>query len=173
MSKKRVKSNKLPIIPVSDWQQVDSFLREMGDLEKDNQKDKVSANLKIDNIKAALAQSVNTRKIRIDQILRSLEAFAVNRKSEFKFKRTRKLAFGVIGWRKSTSTSTTKETLGLIKQVFSAAKAKTLINVKETVSRDALAKLTDEQLASVKARRKVTDGFFALPACQEAPDYNQ
>lgn len=172
MAKKRVKSNKPAIIPIADWEELDTFLREIGNLQIANDKDEASATLRIDKIKAALAGNVALRKTRIDQIRRSLEAFAANRLEEFKGKRTRKLAFGLIGWRKSTKISISKDsTLDLIKQIFSKAKSKTFITIKETVSKDALAKLTDEQLASVGAKRKTTDGFFAEPTTEQAADY--
>jgi len=170
-SNKRVKSKKPAIIPIADWAEADKLLRAMGQLDISNGKDEDSAKLRIDKIKASLAQTVNSRKVEIDQIQRSLEAFAANHQAEFKGQRSRKLAFGLIGWRKSSSVTITKDTLDLIKQIFSKVKAKTFIIIKETVSKDALAKLTDEQLASVGARRKNKDAFFAEPSIEQAADY--
>lgn len=170
-STKRVKSDKPPIIPIADWAEADRLLRAMGELHISNTKDTDSAKLRTDNIKASLAQAVNSRKVEIDQIQRSLEAFAANHQAEFKGQRSRKLNFGLIGWRKSTSISVTKNTLDLVKQVFSKAKAQTFIIIKESVSKDALAKLTDEQLASVGAKRKSKDAFFAEPSSEQAADY--
>jgi hypothetical protein len=40
------------------------------------------------------------------------------------------------------------------------------------VDKEALAKLTEEQLTSVGARRKVKDVFFVEPSSQEAVDYS-
>ena len=172
--KKRVKSDKAPIIPISGKQEADRLLRQMGDLQAANNQDKISAKLKIDKIKAALADTTGSRNIEIDQIHRSLEAFAAgNQKQLFQSRRSIKLNHGTIGWHKSTSISIKKNTLDLIKEVFSRAKAKTLINIKETVSKDALAKLTDEQLASVGAKRKSKDAFFAEPSEQDSPDYTK
>ena len=55
--------------------------------------------------------------------------------------------------------------------MFSKAKAAACIRVKESVDKEALAKLTDEQLADIGARRKEKDVFFVEPALPEAVDY--
>jgi len=170
MAKRRVKSSKPAIIPIADWADADKLLRAIGELQTLNSQDENSAKLKIDKVKASLAQTINSRNVEIDQAQRSLEAFAANRQDEFKGKRTRKLNFGIIGWRRSSSISIKNNTLDLIKQVFSKLKAKNFIIIKESVSKDALAKLTDEQLASVGARRKIKDAFFAEPSSNQAAD---
>ncbi|MCK4958057.1 MAG: host-nuclease inhibitor Gam family protein [Planctomycetes bacterium] len=172
MAKKnnRVKSGKAPLIPIESWEHADEMVREIGDLQLNTKKDEISAKAKIDRIKAALAESAKKRQVRIKQLTQSLEAFAVNHRADIKGK-SLKLTFGVVGWRKSTSISVKQTTLKLIKQVFTRAKTKHLITIKESVCKDALAKLTDEQLASVEAKRKVKDDFFAEPSVQEAVDY--
>jgi phage host-nuclease inhibitor protein Gam len=125
----------------------------------------------INEIKAELAEKVKPLQEEIKLKVRSLEAFAALHKNDFGKKRSRKLNFGILGWRKSTSISIKKNTLELIKQVFTNAKQKMCIRVKESVDKEALAKLTEEQLASVGARRKEKDVFFVEPSSQEAVDY--
>jgi hypothetical protein len=110
---------------------------------------------------------------KIDLCTRSLEAFAIANKKAFGKQRSRKLQFGTIGWRKSTSTKIKKTTLQLIKDVFSAAKAKTLIIVKESVDKQALAKLSDEDLAKVDAKRHVKDLFFVEPDLTKAVNHGK
>jgi RNase H-fold protein (predicted Holliday junction resolvase) len=44
------------------------------------------------------------------------------------------------------------------------------IRIKESVDKEALAKLTDERLSIVKARRKSKDAFFVEPTLTEAAD---
>jgi hypothetical protein len=41
------------------------------------------------------------------------------------------------------------------------------------VDKEALAKLTDEELASIKARRKTRDAFFVEPILIEAVNYTE
>jgi len=169
-SSKRVKSKKPALQPINSWQQADEFVRAIGIYQADMESAKVKATEKINKIKAELDRQVKERQAGIDLITRSLEAFCVNNRADFKTNRSRKLTFGVVGWRKSTSVSIKKKTLELIKKVFSKTKAYNFIHVKETTNKEALAKLTDEQLASVGAKRKVTDDFFAEPAAVEVAE---
>jgi len=170
--KKRVKSGKPSILPIENWEQADKLLAEISNLQLANNKDDESAKEKIDEINAELARNKTARKTSISQRLRSLEAFAANHQDDFDGNRSRRLAYGTVGCRKSTSISISRDTtLDLIKEVFSKVKAKTLITIKESVSKDALARLTDEQLASVNARRKVKDDFFAEPSMPDEVDY--
>jgi len=169
---KRVKSAKPAIIPIENWGQADAMLREVGDNQLAIQSLEADAKSLIDEAKAELAQEVEPRKELIDQLTRSLEVFATSNKASFGKTRSRQMNFGTLGWRKTTSIGITKKTtIELIRQVLSKAKAAVCINVKETVSKDGLGKLTDEELAELGARRKVKDDFFVEPDLPEAVDY--
>ncbi|MCJ7777627.1 MAG: host-nuclease inhibitor Gam family protein [Sedimentisphaerales bacterium] len=170
MANKRVKSDR-PIQPISDWQQADKFVKQIGELQFKTRDAERQANNDINQAKAALAIATNPLQEEIEQLRLSLEAFAVNRKADFGKDRSRKLNFGLLGWRKSSSVAIKKTTLEKIKSVFAKAKAAMCIITKETVSKEALAKLTDEELASVGARREVKDDFFVEPDLPEAVDY--
>lgn len=169
-NKGRVKTDKA-LQPVADWDDADRMVREMGDLQTQVKQAEQSAKDDINETKADLAEKVKPLQEQIKGCVQTLEAFAVNRKADFKGNKSRKLNFGVVGWRKSTSISIKKTTLELIKKVFSKAKAAHFIHTKETVDKEALAKLTDKDLTSVGARRKVKDDFFVEPVLPEAVDY--
>jgi phage host-nuclease inhibitor protein Gam len=165
---KRVKSD-LNLITITSWQQADEMLRSIGDLTGQIAQSESNAKYRIDAIKEALAGDVAARMEIINLNIKSLEAYAVNNKDDFGGKKSRALNFGTLGWRKSSSISVGKNTLGLIKDVFKS-KVKQLIRIKESVDKDALAKLTDEQLAAVDARRKEKDVFYAEPTEVKAVD---
>ena len=69
---------------------------------------------------------------------------------------TVELSFGIFGYRKSTSISVRKTTLGLLKKLSLVQ----YIRIKEEPDKEALAALDDDHLAQVDAVRKVKDGFF-------------
>ena len=101
-------------------------------------------------------------------------------RDDFKGQKSRKLNFGTLGWRKSTAIRTTKSTYQIIKNALlnklviaglTRAKLNACIRIKESVDKDALARLTDEQLADIKARRDIRDVFFVEPSSQKAADY--
>ncbi len=168
---KRIKSKEQSFFPISDWEEADNFVRDIGDLRLKINQAEHRAKDSIDEIKAELAEEVKPHQEAIKLYHRSLEIFAANHPSGFGRKRSRKLNFGLLGWRKSTSISIKKNTFELIRAAFAKAKAKLYIRTKETVDKDALAKLTDEQLAAIGARRKEKDVFFVEPELPEAVDY--
>lgn len=169
---RRVKSNQSNLIKITNWHEADRIVRNIGDLQTWISKTQDRAQRKIDQVKADLVKDVKSTQEMIDRKVRSLEAFAVAREDEFGKKRSRKLNFGCLGWRKSTSITVKKTTLDLIKKIF-GKKAVIYIRAKEGVDKEALAKLTDEQLAGVGARRKVKDDFFVEPDFTKAADYGK
>lgn len=163
------KKTKQPLLPVDNWTRADELVRMNGDLDVQIAKAEASCKKKIDVANAELAKVVEPLNKEIDLNFYSIEAFAVNHQKDFGNNRSRKLNHGLLGWRKSTKISIkTDTTLDLIKQVFKGAKRKSLITVKESPDKNALAKLTDEQLASINARRKPKDDFFVEPNLPKA-----
>ena len=168
---KRIRSEKPALIPIKDWPQADELIRETADCQIAIEKLEAIAKIKIDRTKKVMAAAVKCHQEKIKNLQGSLEAFATAHRDDFKKQKSRKLNFGVIGWRFSTSIKTTKKTIELIKQVFAAATQRACIRIKESVDKDALAKLTDRQLADIKARREEKDVFFVEPLSQKAADY--
>ena len=174
MTQKRIKSDKPALLQVRDWAHADELIRKIADHQDTIRKKEIIAKVKVDNFKKELAGGVKPYQNAIARFQERLEAFATTNRADFKKQKSMKLNFGILGWRKSTSIGTsTKHTLKLIKEVFSKALQKSCIITKESVSKDALAKLTDEQLASVKARREEKDVFFVEPDSTEAADYGK
>jgi len=168
---KRLKSDKPALIEIKDWAAADVIIRRIYQYQCVIDEASQKATKNINEIKDSLTRSVNFEQEKIRQLTISLEAFALAHKADFGKDRSRKLNFGLLGWRKSTSVVIKKTTLEKIKAGFAKAKAAMCIITKETVSKEALAKLTDEDLASVGARREVKDDFFVEPDLPEAVDY--
>ncbi|KPL21780.1 MAG: hypothetical protein AMJ75_09345 [Phycisphaerae bacterium SM1_79] len=168
---KRIKSEKPALIPIRDWQQADEIIKEISDYQIAIEKIEAIAKQKIDNTKKVLAEAVKGHQDIIKKYQESLEAFATAHRNDFKSQKSRKLNFGVLGWRKSTAIKTAKNTLELIKLKLSKTCQRVCIRIKESVDKDALARLTDEQLAGIKARREEKDVFFVEPLSQKAADY--
>jgi len=168
MAKKRVKSKAI-VSPVTDWTHADCYLRRISNLTAVIDLAKATATDDINEIKNQLENDSRPAQDKIDAYTASIEAFCASNKKTFGKKRSLKLTFGVVGWRKSSSISVKKTTLDLIKEFF-GKKAAQYIHVKETPDKNALDKLTDEQLASVAARRRVKDDFFVECAEIETSD---
>jgi len=174
MANKRVKSDKPALKQIENWGCANEYVRRIGDLQMKITEAEHKAADDINEAKAELAEKVKPLQQQIDTYIRSLEAFAKeNWPGDSKSQRSMKLNFGTLGWRKSTSVIIKKTTLEKIKEVFARAKAAMCIITKETVSKEALAKLTDEELVSVGARREIKDDFFVEPDLPEAVDYTE
>jgi len=170
---RRLKSADPPLlIPIGDWRHADDMLRRLGDLQVRLRQAECAAKADIDEVKSRLDKTAKPLQQAIELHVRSLEAFCWHHRAEFGKAKSRKLTFGVIGWRKSTAIEIIKKTtLDLIKEVLPAAKRRACIKVKESVDLKALAKLTDEELAGIQARRRTTEGFFVEPLIPEATDH--
>ena len=169
--KKRIKPGKLDILPIKNWKEADGMLRSIGRMLGEIKTAERRASEKIGKIKAELTEAATPPNAAIKQYTRSLQAFSSAHKADLKVKRSRKLNFGIVGWRKSTSISITSETINLIKKVFSKKQVDTFVHCKETVDKEALSKLTDGQLVSLDAKRKVKDGFFIEPDLTKVAGY--
>lgn len=165
----RIKSEK-QIETIADWQQADDFMKQIGDLSLQIKQYEAKANGTINKAKAELAEATDPLLKKITILTDSLEAFAANHVNDFGNAQSRKLNFGLLGWRRSTSISIKESTLELIKKIFGKT-ADLYIRTKEEVDKDALKELTDQQLASLDARRKPKEVFFVEPDIPGAVDY--
>ncbi len=168
---KRVKSDRPAWITIRDWGHADALVGEIGVLNSDIERAEANAKKKIDAIKAQLAKNVKPAQKRVTLCTESLKVFSTAHRKDFrKGHQSRKLNFGVVGWHKSTVIKVKKATAGLIEAVFGKTAAQ-YIHIKTTPDKEAMAKLTDEQLASVAARRVRKEVFFVEPDSIEAADH--
>ncbi|MGD0077063.1 MAG: host-nuclease inhibitor Gam family protein [Sedimentisphaerales bacterium] len=167
----RIKSNEQPLVNVKDWQHADQLIKEIGEIEQTIKAAEQQATADINVVKSDLEGRVEQLQGRSHLLVKSLEEFALAHTKDFGEARSRKLDFGILGWRLSTAIETAGTTLERIKQFFTPAKQKACIRVKESVDKEALAKFTDDELATVKARRKTKDAFFVEPLSTKAADH--
>ena len=114
---KRIKTDR-QLQPISDWQQADQLVKQIGELQLQIQQEEKAANDIITDAKAQLAEDTKSLFEKITILTDSLEAFAANHTEDFGKLQSRKLNFGTVGWRKSTIISIKQTTLELIKKVF-------------------------------------------------------
>jgi phage host-nuclease inhibitor protein Gam len=132
-------------------------LKEIGLLEHELEHIDAEAHKKIAEIKSESAKQGEGIRKRIVDLSALLGTYAdYNREELFKDRKSVVLSFGSFGYRKSTSISVKKTTLELLKKLGKII----FIRTKEEVDKEAMAVLTDEELAMVDAVRKVKDDFF-------------
>jgi phage host-nuclease inhibitor protein Gam len=167
---KRVKSAK-KLVKIESWSGADAVVRTIGDMQVDIQKAEAVAKKKVDIITAQLAEDVKPQREAIELYTESLNAFAAMNRNDFSGQQSKQLNFGTIGWRKSSIIIVKKATAGLIEAVF-GKRAAQYMHVKVTPNKKAMAKLTDDELASVAAQRKGKEVFYVEPFERKAADYN-
>jgi phage host-nuclease inhibitor protein Gam len=132
-------------------------LKEIGLLERELEAIDGDAHKQIAEIKTAAVKAGKPLIKRIADLSAPLGAYAeYNRAELFRDKKTVQLSFGIFGYRKSTSISVKKTTIGLLKKLG----LEKYIRVKEEADKEAMAALDDETLTQADAVRKVKDDFF-------------
>jgi phage host-nuclease inhibitor protein Gam len=132
-------------------------LKEIGLLERELETIDGEAHKQIAEIKTTAVKAGEPVRKRIADLSALLGAFAeYNRAELFKDKKTVQVSFGVFGYRKSTSISIKKTTLGLLEKLG----LEKYIRIKKEADKEAMAALDDETLAQADAGRKVKDDFF-------------
>ena len=164
------KKNTDDLYTILTFEQADTHLARMGQLETERVVAESAAQLKIDAAKDELKAACKLIDAKISKHKKSLKVFCNKNKSDFGSQRSRTLMFGALGWRRGTSIRIAKTTLEKILDVFKKTKDRYL-HIKMTPDKEALAKLTDEQLRQVDAKRIVKNEFFAEPDLTECGGY--
>ncbi len=81
------------------WEEVNSALKELGELNIQKQKFEGEQTVKINEIKAETLEKAGIIKTKITEIEKNIEKFALQNKSEFLKTRNKKLTFGVVSFR--------------------------------------------------------------------------
>lgn len=157
---------------VTSLDEAGESVKRIGELQNSIAIVKANADAKISEIKSSANAEVTALVEHIKLHTNALKSYSkANRKSVFSNAQSITLTHGCVGWRKKpTSIEVKKDTLGLIKKLFSPRRRKRFIIVTEEVNKTELAKLTDEQLAAINARRKTSrETFFVEPSHETKP----
>lgn len=143
---------------------VNFALRDIGLKEKELEAIDAKAAKDIAEIKTKAAKDGEDLRKEIAETSGKIQAFAEYNKAElFKDKKSVDLSFGKIGFRQSTKISIKKTTLELLKKLGFI----TCVRINEECDKDAMGKLSDEDLKSVDAARKVSNVFFCEANMEE------
>ena len=139
-------------------------LKDIGLAEKELASIDAKAAKEIAEIKTKAAKEGEAIRKHIAETTAKIQAYAeYNRDELFKDRKSVELSFGSLGFRKSTKISVKKTTLELLKKMGFVA----CVRTKEECDKEAMSNLSDDQLLSVDASRKVTNDFFCEPNLEE------
>lgn len=82
-----------------NWDEVNSAMKELGELNIQKQKLEGEQTIKINEIKAETLKKAGVIKTQISEIEKNIERFAMQNKSEFLKTRNKKLTFGIVSFR--------------------------------------------------------------------------
>ena len=143
---------------------VNLALRDIGLKEKELDAIDSKAAKEIAEIKTRAAKDGEELRKEIAETAAKIQAYAEYNKAElFKDKKSVDLSFGKIGYRQSTKISVKKTTLELLKKLG----FKSCVRIKEECDKDAMGNLSDDDLKSVDAARKVSNNFFCEANMEE------
>jgi phage host-nuclease inhibitor protein Gam len=143
---------------------VNSVLRELGILEREIEAIDAEGQKQIGEIKAATAKRGEPLRKKIAELSAKVGAFAeYNKAGLFKDRKSVELTFGIFGFRKSTSISVKKTTVGLLERLG----LQKYLRIEKQPDKEAMKEMNDESLAQVDAVRKVKDDFFCEPNREE------
>ena len=143
---------------------VNLALRDIGLMEKELEAIDAKAAKEIAEVKTKAAKDGEELRKEIAATAAKIEAYAEYNKTDlFKDKKSVDLSFGKIGFRQSTKISVKKSTLELLKKLGFIA----CVRTKEECDKDAMSNLSDDELMSVDAARKISNVFFCEANMEE------
>ncbi len=150
------------IKPITDLQECNEKLAEACAIERRLNEIDNQMNTRIDQAKADAAQQSRAFKAELERIQLSLSAYAeYHKQTLFSERKTIELAFGWLGFRKSTQISPEKGRR--VSDVIATVREHGLRNalrIKESLNKDVMAEWSDAQLQAVGARRIEKDQFW-------------
>ncbi len=164
MARKRI--NTEPAL--SSWSEVDTCLRNIGEIDRELALIEASQSEQIDRIRAntkAVAEPLQNKKLGLEM---AIKEFAEANRTEFVKARTRELTFGSVGFRMSSRVVIKRvaDTLAALKDL----QLTQCIRVKEECDKDAMKNLPLETLHAVGATLRTEDAFGYEIKREEIPE---
>lgn len=142
---------------LASWDDVDQCLAEIGKIDREIGLLEAAQQEQIDALKAATKAAAEPHQVKKTGLELAIQQYCEAHRAEFANAKTRKLNFGSVGFRLSTSV-----VIKRIADTLAALKALGLthcIRVKEELDKDAMRNLPTETLAEVGAGLKTVDAF--------------
>lgn len=174
---------------IESLDEVNLALKDIGLAEKELAAIDAKCNEEIAKLKEKALKDGEKLRNRISSTVERIQSYAEYNKQElFKDAKSVDLAFGKIGYRKSTKISVKKTTVELLKKLLAGkklvleetkeeekrtplvaliTKIEACIRIKEEPNKDALSLMEDSFLQEVGATRKVTNDFFCEANAEE------
>lgn len=154
---------------VDNWDEVDSALKRMGEIDIALEEIKGDATLQINKIKDEAKKSAAPLESERKHIEKVIKLFAENRKDEFSKKRSRELNFGTVGYRlvKSVSIPRDKEKVSALLKSLKSYGLSTCIKFEEKPDKDKISELADDTIVKLGLKRTVKDNFRINPRLEK------
>lgn len=145
---------------IASWDEADAALKRIGEIEREVQRKESSMNAKMDAMKQGYADDVKEVLTEKENCERDLEEFARSRRVEFSDSKTKKLNFGKLSFRESEGITihNAANTAAAIEKIM-GDKASNYLHIKKTPNKEALEKLSADELAPLGCRKKSKETF--------------
>ena len=145
---------------LNTWDDVNSVLMEIAEAEIHLSEIEGEMNVRINDIKEAAEEASLPMKTRIADLGKQLKSFCEVNRPEFGNAKSKKLTFGDIGFRRSTSIVIKKGLEEKIIQNLCIMKMEDCIKTVQTVNKDVLGTYPEEQIVKTGASVKTCDTFW-------------
>jgi phage host-nuclease inhibitor protein Gam len=154
---------------IRNWDEVDSTLKRLAELEVGIAKIAGDVTVKTNEIKEAGKDKAAPLQVEKEALEKQITLFCEANKHEFADKRSKELNFGTIGFRISTKLNLprAKEKIDALIKTIKALGLKDCITYTETIDKDRVADLDDKTFARIGITRVVKDNFRIEPRIEE------
>ncbi len=157
---------------ILSWEDVDRALIEIARAEIEIAKIEGDMNIEINGIKERADRDCAPRRARIEELGKALKAFAELNRPDFGKQKSRKLTFGTLGWRASTSiqvkTALVDHIIGNLRKLG----MEDCVKVSETVNKEVLSTYPEDKIIASGATLKKSNTFWYETDKAELADAN-
>lgn len=144
---------------IQNWEEADLVMKELTELELQQEIYENEMNQKISDIKLEYADKAEPDQKRMKELAKDLKKFVEFHRGDIKGK-SRQLNFGKVGYRKSTRITIPKKVMKTIVKLLERRGMDDCVNITKTVNRDMLKKYPDNAIQSLGCVKKEVDVFF-------------
>ena len=147
------------LFELKTWDDVDTCLREIAELEIISANIEGDMNLTINEAKEKAVKLSAPVKARMEAMQKLIKSFTENNKDSIEGK-TKNLTYGKVGFRASSSVSVSTKKMADIILNLKKYGMTDCLSIKETVNKEVLEKYSDKDIAKVGASKKYEDKFW-------------
>jgi len=160
---------------VENWEDADVAIKRMGEIEINLSEINGELTLAVNELKDSAKQSAAGLESERKYLERQITHYCEQQKAEFAKKRSRKLNFGAIGFRITTSVPVPRDKAKLADLIgaLKRLRLETCIKTEEKIDREQISTLEDGTIAKLGLNKNVKDSFRIQPNLEKIQEVKE